>query len=342
MKILQITPYYYPHLGGVETHVKSLSEELVKQGHEVTVLTHLHSIALRMEDNRGPVKIIRINTEPKIYNPLTYKLTVWQQMAKQAQLMLAADVIHVHDVMWWMIPLLPLLWSKIYLTFHGWEGIYPVPWRYKLARWCWSKLALKTIHVGAYIQHFYWDKPDLVVYGGVRAKKKVSLHRQNKKLKIVFLGRLEAENSLDKYLDLAKKLQSQLEFEITWVGDGIYREDCQKLGQVIGMVKDVTPYLKQADLVWSASYLSILEAQALGKVACSFYDHPLKEKYLKLYPNIASMLVEYKVSQLEQQILRLVRQPKIWQKFAQRAYNWSSQQTWKKMANQYQKLWGFK
>ncbi|MBB6644710.1 glycosyltransferase family 4 protein [Halobellus ruber] len=39
MKILQVTPRYPPQSGGVETHVKEISERLVKRGHEVTVVT---------------------------------------------------------------------------------------------------------------------------------------------------------------------------------------------------------------------------------------------------------------------------------------------------------------
>jgi glycosyltransferase involved in cell wall biosynthesis len=39
MNILQVTPRYPPHTGGVETHVKEISERLVGRGHEVTVVT---------------------------------------------------------------------------------------------------------------------------------------------------------------------------------------------------------------------------------------------------------------------------------------------------------------
>jgi len=34
-----VTSYFEPHVGGVETHVRELSRELVRRGHEVTVLT---------------------------------------------------------------------------------------------------------------------------------------------------------------------------------------------------------------------------------------------------------------------------------------------------------------
>jgi len=39
MKILQVTPRYPPQSGGVETHVKEISERLVDRGHEVTVVS---------------------------------------------------------------------------------------------------------------------------------------------------------------------------------------------------------------------------------------------------------------------------------------------------------------
>ncbi len=39
MDILQVTPRYPPQSGGIETHVKEISERLVDRGHNVTVLT---------------------------------------------------------------------------------------------------------------------------------------------------------------------------------------------------------------------------------------------------------------------------------------------------------------
>lgn len=39
MRIAQVCPRYYPFIGGVESHVRAISERLVKQGFEVDVLT---------------------------------------------------------------------------------------------------------------------------------------------------------------------------------------------------------------------------------------------------------------------------------------------------------------
>lgn len=38
MKILFISPSYYPHVGGVEYIVKSVAERLTRIGHEVAIL----------------------------------------------------------------------------------------------------------------------------------------------------------------------------------------------------------------------------------------------------------------------------------------------------------------
>ncbi len=39
MRIAQVAPWFHPHVGGVESHVRSLAAELARRGHEVTVLT---------------------------------------------------------------------------------------------------------------------------------------------------------------------------------------------------------------------------------------------------------------------------------------------------------------
>jgi rhamnosyl/mannosyltransferase len=58
MKILQITKYFYPNKGGIESNVLGISEELVKRGKRVTVLASNHPKTKRSEIYHG-IKIKR-------------------------------------------------------------------------------------------------------------------------------------------------------------------------------------------------------------------------------------------------------------------------------------------
>ena len=39
MKILQLTPYFLPYMGGIEKYVHNLSKFLVERGHELEIIT---------------------------------------------------------------------------------------------------------------------------------------------------------------------------------------------------------------------------------------------------------------------------------------------------------------
>jgi glycosyltransferase involved in cell wall biosynthesis len=62
LKIAQICPRYSPDIGGVETHVKEISERLVKAGHDVEVITTDPTGKLNRRDMINGVKIIRFRS----------------------------------------------------------------------------------------------------------------------------------------------------------------------------------------------------------------------------------------------------------------------------------------
>ncbi|MBP7506735.1 MAG: glycosyltransferase family 4 protein [Prolixibacteraceae bacterium] len=62
MKILFVTDYYYPHIGGVEKLFKSLAESLVEKGNKVSVITWRYERELRKREIINGVEIIRINS----------------------------------------------------------------------------------------------------------------------------------------------------------------------------------------------------------------------------------------------------------------------------------------
>lgn len=59
MKIVQVVPRYPPRTGGVETHVKEVSERLVERGHDVVVVTADDADDVETRETRGGVEVIR-------------------------------------------------------------------------------------------------------------------------------------------------------------------------------------------------------------------------------------------------------------------------------------------
>ena len=62
MKIAQICPRYYPDIGGVETHVREISERLVKAGHDVEVITTDPTGKLSKREIVNGVKVLRFRS----------------------------------------------------------------------------------------------------------------------------------------------------------------------------------------------------------------------------------------------------------------------------------------
>jgi glycosyltransferase involved in cell wall biosynthesis len=97
MRTLFIAPSYYPHIGGVEYVVKSVSERLVKIGYEVIVLAGEPDIDKPREEEVNGVRVIRWPTWspsgayhfPRRKSDLEKLL---RELARQV------DVIHIHSV----------------------------------------------------------------------------------------------------------------------------------------------------------------------------------------------------------------------------------------------------
>ena len=60
MKILMLTPSFHPSVGGVQTHVKRVGEELVKKGHGVAVLTRRIDRSWPEREDVGPIRVVRV------------------------------------------------------------------------------------------------------------------------------------------------------------------------------------------------------------------------------------------------------------------------------------------
>jgi len=90
VRIVQVAPFFYPHAGGVESHVRSLCAEFVRLGHEVTVVTSRFRPDLPATETVDGYRIVRSRPVGVVFN------TPIDLGAGRALRRLDADVIHLH------------------------------------------------------------------------------------------------------------------------------------------------------------------------------------------------------------------------------------------------------
>jgi glycosyltransferase involved in cell wall biosynthesis len=116
MRIAQVSPLYErrpPQLyGGTGRVVSYLTEELVRQGHEVTLFASGDSVTnatLRAPCHRA------LRLDPRCKDPLPHHLVMLNRVARSAKVF---DIIHFHaDFL--HFPLFARLWGKTVTTAHG-------------------------------------------------------------------------------------------------------------------------------------------------------------------------------------------------------------------------------
>jgi len=91
MKIVQVSPWFLPHLGGVESHVHSISTELARRGHEVEVLTSRQGKEVPEKETMDGFKVTRLKPFATLLRTPIVTRT------KGALREMNADIFHAHS-----------------------------------------------------------------------------------------------------------------------------------------------------------------------------------------------------------------------------------------------------
>lgn len=135
MKILMLSDLYPPLLGGIETHVQSLSKGLSQRGHEISICTIRQQDAAQYEEEEG-IKIYRLDgffqRIPFLYKDPTRKwhppARDWLITKELARIIKQEkpDIIHAHS--WIIHSTLPLKQDfkiPLVVTLHGYDFFCP-------------------------------------------------------------------------------------------------------------------------------------------------------------------------------------------------------------------------
>lgn len=292
MKILFLTHYFFPHIGGVEKHTLEVARILGQRGNDVTVLTEKYKPNLKDEEVVDGVKVKRFSY---IHSKFLGLISIWLWIWKNRSIVNSSELVHCHDVFIWYLPFRFIFsGKKVFTTLHGWEGFWPIPLINIFQKRIAARLSRGTIAVGGYIEKFYGLKAHKILYGGTLEYKDLKLNEKVAN-SVVFLGRLEKDTGV---LEFLKRLDHFKYRNVVFIGDGPLRNVCKKYGRVLGF-RDPAPYLRKSEYCVPGGYLSYIEAKQFGCKILTYSDSPLKKEYwrevgrVKKFPSWEGVADEY-------------------------------------------------
>ncbi len=354
MKIVFLTRRFYPQIGGVEKHVLEISKRLVKQGHQVVVISEIekntniankHSSqgSARHAGKIDGVEIFRINAGKDNWFK---KFRIWKEMFRFRNLLKTADVVHCQDVFFWYLPfrfLYPT--KKVFTTFHGYEGNKIPKFKAILMHKLAEKLSNGNICVGDVLAKWYGTKPTFVTYGAVDKQLIAQGLKFPKATRdAMFLGRLEEETGIMEYLEALNILKNEkINLSLDVFGDGSLSAQAQEFVKknklnvsFKGFVANATDSIKDYSYVFTSRYLGMLEAMALQKSVFAVYNNEIKKDYLHMTPFAKYISISNNPRDIANAVINYKQKKNL---EIGRAFLWVKNETWEKMVNLYLRLW---
>ncbi len=328
MNLLFITKYYYPHVGGVEKHVNMISKEFKSRNHTVSVVTWQYDRRLPRSEFVDGIRVYRIKYPEVKFIGI---FCIWLQLVKLIKLFTSSDIVHIHDVVLWCIPLRILMPSKkLFATFHGWETKYPIPKKNIILRKISCLLVSKSMFIGRYIEKYYGVKADYISYGGVDS----NTQPIGKKVRsIVFVGRLSVDTGIPMLLDALDKSKNM---SIVFCGDGPLKSKCEKYGKCLGFVNP-SRYLAESEICVAGGYLSVIEAMSLGCKVIVIAPNRIRVDMFSDTPFTDLINICRTTLDVVREIGSVTKQNQL---MIKKGAKWVSNNTWRDVATDYLRLWG--
>jgi glycosyltransferase involved in cell wall biosynthesis len=216
MKILFVLEYYYPHVGGIEKLFKDLAEALVKEHHEVLVITNKYKNQLPKNEIINGVHIKRLNLK----NRFLFTFLSLPAILKYAR---KFDFIHTTSYNAALPASLAgfFLKKKVIITFHEvWGNLwFKLPFINRIQKtlfYLYEKLVLKLPYhtfiavsdatKDSLIKYGVSSNQIIRIYNGVDYEIEPQIKALNKDQFIfTFMGRLGISKGLDLLIPAAKK-----------------------------------------------------------------------------------------------------------------------------------------
>jgi len=248
MRILVLTKFYHPRIGGVETTVKLLSENYVERGHEVTVVCMDRE--LRGEETINGVKVVRLPLDTKLLAGVNR--SIWRYLTANVRPG-DFDVVHVHSyhilmsmegALLFRIRGVPYVFSGHYhgkghtplrdLLFKAYHPSGALVLRRAERIFCVSK------HEKTLLTRDFKGLEDriTVIPSGIKEFPEIDVKRHPDRL--LYVGRLMAYKGVDTIITALEELRSRGRiYELHVVGQGPHEMALRSLADRIGVAEQV-------------------------------------------------------------------------------------------------------
>jgi len=225
MKILFISDFYYPHVGGVTEHIYHLANEFENMGHKVSILTADIQGDLKPDERR----VIRLGKSMVIpMNQSNARLTGWVDLSVLSSVVNDYDVIHIHGI---IAPTLPLLSLKVsrktnIFTFHpAFESsnlykIFKGYLKHYLKR-IHGKIAVSTTAKDSIFKYFPDDYR--IIPNGVDPNRFKNSGEKKNPFEILFVGRIESRKGLQFLVNALPRIKRAFPEVMLTVAGGGYK-----------------------------------------------------------------------------------------------------------------------
>jgi phosphatidylinositol alpha-mannosyltransferase len=314
LKIGIVSPYGYPHPGGVNQHVGHLHEGLRERGHHVWIITSKYG---KQRESEG--HIIRLGTGWAFpANGSVGRVTLGLRFKRQAREVLEAhrfDILHFHE------PFVPFLSPTVLdasetvnvATFHAFGGFSPSYWIGSKFAGRLAELLHGRIAVSGAARHFidrYFPGDYRIIPNGVEIEKFAEAQPYEElrdgTLNILFVGRFEERKGLIHLLKAYHRLRKRkVDARLLVIGDGPKRREYKRyVGlrgirdvEFLGRVSDEEKvrYFASADIYCAPNTgqesfgIVLLEAMAAGVPIVASDIHGFKRVVER---NVQGILVE--------------------------------------------------
>jgi glycosyltransferase involved in cell wall biosynthesis len=357
MKIVFITRFFYPHIGGVEKHCLKLGRELIRKGHKVEVVTSANSFeqGLGYHYSRAAKDISTRTVDGiTVYYIKTGRISAlekfraWKRLYTLRHVVESADVVHCHDIFYWYLPfkfIFPR--KKVFVTFHGYEGNKIPTRRAVFMHLLAEKLTMGNISIGGFFKKWYKTEPTYISFGAAEKKNVSEKKIKIKRIRAMFLGRLEEETGVMEYLEALSLLKDKkINVNLDVFGSGSLLKTAEAYVKVSklnvlfkGFVSDAEKYIKNYDFVFTSRYLGILESLASKRYVFAVYNNEIKKDYLVLTPFAKFISIAAGAEQIAREVNLCLSKSRQLKYKIEAGFNWAEKYTWESLADLYLKLW---